>query len=140
MATAGELESKRKKKLGKGQRENCDDFCPPAPTCSLDRPASVFSSRSPAPERRTRSLSPIRHPKAGATYATWSNLVPGGRERELSTCTCGCSGRLLSSFFFFFPFPPPRSSGFQNHLENNQQVGRCLLPRWTDAVGRFNAS
>lgn len=101
MATAGELESKRKKKLGKGQRENCDDFCPPAPTCSLDRPASVFSSRSPAPERRTRSLSPIRHPKAGATYATWSNLVPGGRERELSTCTCGCSGRLLSSFFFF---------------------------------------
>lgn len=61
--------------------------------------------------------------------------------RTFSTCTCGCSGRLLGSFFFFPPFfPLPRSSGFQNHLANNQQVGQTSSPRWTDAVGRFNAS
>lgn len=112
------------------------------PTFSLGVLASrllhrFFSEKESDRLAGQHSPSPIRHLTAGATSATWANLVPGGWKRKVRTCTCGGGGRLLVVFFFFSPCP--RGSGFSNHLANDQQVGRCLFPRERQRAGMVKA-
>lgn len=126
MATAGESESKGKRNWGR-DRGRTATFVHRRPPAALISASSFFFQESGSGAAHTQPFS-NQTSQGRATYATWSNLVPGGRERELSTCTCGCSGR-PGFFFFFFPLssPLPRVP-FPESLANNQQVGRCLPP------------
>lgn len=106
------------------------------PTFSLGLLASrllhrFFSEKESDRLAGQHSPSPIRHLTAGATSATWANLVPGGWKRKVRTCTCGGGGRLLVVFFFFFlPAPGVLVS----------PITWRMTSRWADVFSRASAN
>lgn len=87
MAMVGESERQGKKEIRIGAEGQLRDISPREPAYSprlqASGPLHRFSEE-PNPQAARYSPSPIRHPKAGATYATWANLVPWRAETQSS--------------------------------------------------------
>jgi hypothetical protein len=122
----------RGKKCGWGRGNSAATFTQGSPPTAWVSSLPRCFSRSLSREWRSTAFLQSHSSRLAPRLRPDPIWSPGGREREVPTCTCSSGDRLR-------PGPPPPAgspagqlllgSGCSNHLANHQQVGRCLFLR-----------